>query len=124
MLPLYPVERLLRVANELGLEPQIAEQRLGEVGLEARAQLARVAHDVGREEQHNLSARIPILREQLDGFLERLPVVGALLAEVLVPAVVEVAAVDDGVGADGPVAVGEVSRDLESPVGASFDTLM
>ena len=49
---------------------------------------------------------------------------GALLAEVLVPAVVEVAAVDDGVGADGPVAVGEVSRDLESPVGASFDALI
>ena len=40
MLPPYPVERLLRVANELGPEPQIAEQRLGEVGLEARAQLA------------------------------------------------------------------------------------
>ena len=124
MLPPYPVERLLRVANELGLEPQIAEQRLGEVGLEARAQLARVAHDVGREEQHDLLARIPLLREQLDGFLERLPVVGALLDEVLVPAVVEVAAVDDGVGADGPVAVGEVPRDLESPVGASFDALM
>ena len=124
MLPLYPVERLLRVANELGIEPQIAEQCLGEVGLEARAQLARVAHDVGREEQHDLSARITLLREQLDGFLERLPVVGALLAEVLVPAVVEVAAVDDGVGADGPVAVGEVPRDLESPVGASFDALM
>ena len=124
MLPLYPVERLLRVANELGLEPQIAEQRLGEVGLEARAQLARVAHDVGREEQHDLSARIALFREQLDGFLERLPVVGALLDEVLVPAVVEVAAVDDGVGADGPVSVGEDPRDLESPVGASFDTLM
>ena len=124
MLPLYPVERVLRVANELGLEPQIAEQRLGEVGLEARAQLARVPHDVGREEQHDLSARIALLREQLDGFLERLPVVGALLAKVLVPAVVEVAAVDDGVRADGPVAVGEVARDLESPVGASFDALM
>ena len=46
------------------------------------------------------------------------------MAKVLVPAVVEVATVDDGVGADGPVAVGEVPRDLESPVGASFDALM
>ena len=44
--------------------------------------------------------------------------------EVLVPAVVEVAAVDDGVGADGAVAVGEIPRDLESPVDAPFDALI
>ena len=123
VLLLYSVQRLLRVTNELRLELQIAEQRLGEVRLEPRAQLARVAHDIGREQQHDLAAREPLLREHLDGFLKRLPAVSALLAEALGPAASEVTAVDDGVGADAPVAVGEVPRDVEAPVIAALDAL-
>ena len=123
VLRLYSVQRLLRVTNELGLELKIAEQRLGEVRLQPRAQLARVAHDVGREQQHDLVAREPLLREHLDGFLKRLPAVSALSAEALGPEVIEVAAVNDGVGADAPVAVGQVPRDVEAPVIAALDAL-
>ena len=109
--------------NKLGLELQIVKQHLGEVRLQLRAQLARVAHDIGREQQHELVAREFLFREHLDGLLERLPLVSALLAEVLGPTVIEVAAVNDGVRADGPVAVGEVTRDVEAPVIATLDAL-
>ena len=123
VLLLYSVQRLLRVTNELGPELQIAEQYLGEVRLQPRAQLARVAHDIGREQQHDLVARETLFREQLDGFLKRLPTVSAVLAKVLGPAVIEVAAVNDGVGADAPVSVSEVPRDVEAPVIAALDAL-
>ena len=123
MLLLNSQQCLLRVMNKLGLELQIVKQHLGEVRLQLRAQLARVAHDIGREQQHELVAREFLFREHLDGLLERLPLVSALLAEVLGPTVIEVAAVNDGVRADGPVAVGEVTRDVEAPVIATLDAL-